>query len=250
MWRAGDIKPVDAKKMRDLRAEYGIEAGGDSRELPDQPVRPDRGGAGANSIAGFRGEVERALALGAEYLVLHPGSWKGLTREEGLRLSGERSSEEAQSTGKRGGALTSGDSDREHGGRGVLPGRETGAGGGAGGELKPLRAHRACVWIPATCMWRDMILCRRTATSETSEASVESTVGFDAVKVWHCNMMRGRDGIEAGPARAHRPGHDQGRRRFRRLLHDMKRFAHCAFIAETPVDSQEMRRGIKAPRDA
>ena len=28
--------------------------------------------------------VERALALGAEYLVLHPGSWKGLTREEGL----------------------------------------------------------------------------------------------------------------------------------------------------------------------
>ena len=37
-----------------------------------------------NGIVGFRGEVERALALGAEYLVLHPGSWKGLTREEGL----------------------------------------------------------------------------------------------------------------------------------------------------------------------
>ncbi len=37
----------------------------------------------------FRGEVERALALGAEYLVLHPGSWKGLTREEGLRLAAQ-----------------------------------------------------------------------------------------------------------------------------------------------------------------
>ena len=33
--------------------------------------------------------MERALALGAEYLVLHPGSWKGLTREEGLRLAAE-----------------------------------------------------------------------------------------------------------------------------------------------------------------
>src|SRR6185437_9359073 len=43
----------------------------------------------ANSIQAFRGETERALALGAEYLVLHPGSWRGLTREEGLRLAAE-----------------------------------------------------------------------------------------------------------------------------------------------------------------
>ena len=42
-----------------------------------------------NSVAAFRGEVERALALNAEFLVLHPGSWKGLTREEGLRLAAQ-----------------------------------------------------------------------------------------------------------------------------------------------------------------
>ena len=47
-----------------------------------EPVR-------ANSIKALRGEMERALALSAEYLVLHPGSWKGLTREEGLRLAVE-----------------------------------------------------------------------------------------------------------------------------------------------------------------
>ena len=41
------------------------------------------------SIAGFRGEIERALILGAEYLVLHPGSWKGLTRDEGLKLAAD-----------------------------------------------------------------------------------------------------------------------------------------------------------------
>ena len=46
--------------------------------------------AGANapflkkSIVAFRGELERGLALCAEYLVLHPGSFRGATREEGL----------------------------------------------------------------------------------------------------------------------------------------------------------------------
>src|SRR5271157_4779481 len=38
----------------------------------------------AKSIAAFRGEVERALALCAEYLVLHPGSFRGADREQGL----------------------------------------------------------------------------------------------------------------------------------------------------------------------
>ena len=41
------------------------------------------------SIDAFRGEIERALQLGAEYLVLHPGSWKGLTRDEGLKLAAD-----------------------------------------------------------------------------------------------------------------------------------------------------------------
>src|SRR5258706_10000063 len=36
------------------------------------------------SIAAFRGELERGLALCADYLVLHPGSFRGVTREEGL----------------------------------------------------------------------------------------------------------------------------------------------------------------------
>src|SRR5438874_1305610 len=38
----------------------------------------------SKSIEALRGEVERALALCAEYLVLHPGSFRGGSREEGL----------------------------------------------------------------------------------------------------------------------------------------------------------------------
>src|SRR3984893_3850708 len=37
------------------------------------------------SIEAFRGEIERALNLCAEYLVLHPGSFRGVDRKAGLR---------------------------------------------------------------------------------------------------------------------------------------------------------------------
>jgi len=36
------------------------------------------------SIEGFRGELERALMIGAEYLVTHPGNYKGLSIEQGM----------------------------------------------------------------------------------------------------------------------------------------------------------------------
>ena len=36
------------------------------------------------SIQCFRAEVERAAAIGAEYLVLHPGSYRGSSPEEGI----------------------------------------------------------------------------------------------------------------------------------------------------------------------
>ena len=38
----------------------------------------------ALSIEAFRGELERAIAIGAEYLVAHPGNYKGQTVEQGI----------------------------------------------------------------------------------------------------------------------------------------------------------------------
>jgi deoxyribonuclease-4 len=38
----------------------------------------------AKSIEAFRGEIERADAIGAEYLVTHPGSYKGQALEQGI----------------------------------------------------------------------------------------------------------------------------------------------------------------------
>ncbi|MBX9602071.1 MAG: deoxyribonuclease IV [Bryobacteraceae bacterium] len=38
----------------------------------------------AKSVEAFRGELERALAIGAEYLVAHPGNHRGLSLEQGV----------------------------------------------------------------------------------------------------------------------------------------------------------------------
>src|ERR1700733_5791423 len=87
-WRAATVKPDDARKMGELRAKYDVGPAAFHASYlinlcsQTERVRTSSGGA-------FRGEGGRALALGAEYLVLHPGSWKGLTRDEGLRLAAE-----------------------------------------------------------------------------------------------------------------------------------------------------------------
>lgn len=39
----------------------------------------------AKSIAAFRGELERARTIGADYLVLHPGSYRGRAVEDAVR---------------------------------------------------------------------------------------------------------------------------------------------------------------------
>ncbi len=82
-WRAAPVTPEVAAKMRALRAEHDVSpAVIHANYLINLASQTDD--VRAKSTKAFRGEVERALALGAEFLVLHPGSWKGLTREQGL----------------------------------------------------------------------------------------------------------------------------------------------------------------------
>jgi deoxyribonuclease-4 len=41
-------------------------------------------GIRAHSVQAFRGEIERAIAIGAEFLVAHPGNYKGHSLEQGI----------------------------------------------------------------------------------------------------------------------------------------------------------------------
>ncbi len=87
MWKGSPVKPADAAKMKELRAKHDVGPVAIHASYLINLCCAD-GEVRENSTKAFRGEVERALDLGAEYLVLHPGSWKGLTREQGLTSGG------------------------------------------------------------------------------------------------------------------------------------------------------------------
>jgi deoxyribonuclease-4 len=69
---------------------------------------------------------------------------------------------------------------------------------------------------------------------EETMKQAASTFGFDSVKVWHCNDAKAARGSKLD-RHEHIGKGTIGIEPFRRLLND-KRFAHAAFIAETPVD--------------
>ena len=230
-WKAAPVKPEDAAKMRELRAQHDI--GPISIHASylinlcsqTESVRE-------NSTAAFRGEVERALALGAENLVLHPGSWKGLTRDEGLRLA-------AQSIER---AIDGIDFSPAPGFR-ILIENTAGAEFSLGGKLEQVAELVACLEKCAP-----MGVCLDTCHVHVAGYDIVSpdgyletmllvrdTIGFEAVKVWHCNDAKAAMGSKLD-RHQHIGEGTIGAEPFRRILHD-KRFAHAVFIAETPVDS-------------
>ena len=229
MWRAAPVKPVDAEKMRELRATHDV--GPISIHASylinlcsqTEAVR-------VSSTAAFRGEVERALALGAEFLVLHPGSWKGLTRDEGLRLAAqsiERAIDGIDFAGK----------DFR-----ILIENTAGAEFSLGSKLEQIAELVACLEKCAP-----VAVCLDTCHVHVAGYDIVSpegyaatmqlvgqTIGFEAVKVWHCNDAKAAFGSKLD-RHEHIGEGTIGADAFRRLLHDV-RFGHSIFIAETPVD--------------
>jgi deoxyribonuclease-4 len=229
MWRAPKVDPKQAARMKELRAKldvgplvihtsYLVNVSSQSDEVREK------------SITAFRGEIERALAFGAEYLVLHPGSWKGLTREAGLKLAADSITRAID------GLLWQGTPFH------ILIENTAGAEFSLGGSFEQvaelvtrLRATAPVGVCLDTCHTHvagyDMVSDEGYAKTM---ALVEETVGFDAVRVWHMNDAKAVRGSKLD--RHEHIGHGtMGLEPFRRLLND-KRFAHAAFIAETPVD--------------
>jgi deoxyribonuclease-4 len=69
---------------------------------------------------------------------------------------------------------------------------------------------------------------------EQTVAKAAATVGLGAVRVWHMNDAKAARGSKLDRHEQIGKG-TMGLEPFRRLLND-ERFAHAAFIAETPVD--------------
>jgi deoxyribonuclease IV len=231
-WQPYSLPPGQAEALRGLREKYGIGpmAIHTSYLVNLASATPE---FHRKSVAAFRGELQRAIVLGAEFLVLHPGSFRGRSREEGLELVARSIAEAAQGL------------DLAKANLKVLIENTAGAEFSLGGSfdqvaqllkyLQPVCPVGACI---DTCHTHvsgyDVVT--ETGWHETMQ-KLDATVGLQNVMVWHCN-----DAKDARGSKRDRHEHigkgTIGLEPFRRLLND-PRTAHAAFIAETPIEEPQ-----------
>lgn len=193
------------------------------------------------SLQAFRGEVVRALSLCAEYLVLHPGSFRGSAREQGLLATAA------------GIAASTNDLDLVKGGLTILIENTAGSEFSLGGSFEQvaelLDRLRAVVPVAACIDTCHTHVAGYDIVSEEglydTLQHLDATIGLNNVKVWHCN-----DAKAARGSRLDRHQHIGkgmiGKETFRVLLNDV-RLSHAAFIAETPIDEPgDDRRNVEA----
>ncbi len=193
------------------------------------------------SIAAFRGEIERALALCAEYLVLHPGSFRGADREKGLLQTAAAIAVASRELDLAKGSLT------------ILIENTAGAEFSLGSSFEQvaevvdhLRNHVPVAACIDTCHTHvagyDIV--SEEGFRETL-AKLDATIGLKNVPVWHCNDAKAARGSKLD-RHQHIGKGSIGAEPFRRLLNDPQ-LAHAAFIAETPIDEPgDDRRNVQA----
>jgi deoxyribonuclease IV len=184
----------------------------------------------AKSVEAFRGELERAIAIGAEYLIAHPGNYKGQTVEQGILSVLESVAEAAR--GLAFGKLM------------LLLENTAGAGAQLGSrfeELHVMREYAAKMTdLPlGFCLDTCHLLTAGfdVATPEGLKKTVQEAdrlLGMDNVRVIHSNDSK-------APLGSHVDRHENigegyiGMEGFRRILaHPSLR--NKAFILETPVE--------------
>jgi deoxyribonuclease-4 len=184
----------------------------------------------AKSIACFRGELERAAEIGAEYLVLHPGSYRGSSVDEGIAAFALGLRDAAE--GLRAPGLT------------VLIENTAGAGCHLGSRFEELRSMRQLALdlteLPIgfcldTChLFAAGFNIATAAGLRDTLAAAEAIVGLANVHVLHTNDSKAPLGSHVDRHASIGKGHI-GLEGFRRILrHPLLRGK--PFILETPID--------------
>jgi len=228
-WKPYDLGAAQCDEMSRLRERYGLKplvihanylvnvAGGNSEFH-------------AKSIVAFRGEVERALALCAEFLVLHPGSFRGSSREEGLRRAALAIEQAVDGLDLAAGHLK------------ILIENTAGSEFSLGGNfeqvaellylLNKVVPSGACIDTCHTHVSGYDIVSEEGFADTIDQ--LDRGVGLKNVYVWHCNDAKAERGSKLD-RHQHIGKGSIGLPAFRRLLTD-PRLASAAFIAETPID--------------
>src|SRR5712672_315706 len=228
-WQPYSLAPSQCDAMRRLREKYSIGPMSihSSYLVNMASATPE---FHRKSVAAFRGELERALALCAEFLVLHPGSFRGRSREEGLELVARSIAEAAEGL------------ELEKSNLRVLIENTAGSEFSLGGSfdqvahllqyLRPVCPVGACIDTCHTHVSGYDIV-SEAGWNETMQ-KLDDTIGLKNVMVWHCN-----DAKDARGSKRDRHEHigqgTIGLDAFRRLLND-PRTEHAAFVAETPIE--------------
>jgi deoxyribonuclease-4 len=185
-----------------------------------------------NSIRAFRGELERAALIGAEYLVTHPGNYKSWTAQEGIAAFVLGVQEAAR--GLDCGPVT------------ILLENTVGAGAQLGGKLSELRAMRDLLlqlietpvgYCLDTChlFGAGFNVSTADGVAETLREAQE-TLGLEHVHVIHANDSKGSLGSHLD-RHANIGEGSIGEEGFRLLLqHPALRSK--PFILETPMDEE------------
>ena len=199
MWRASPPAPSAVKLLQRARERYDLKP----LVIHDnylinlascsEPLR-------AQSTAAFRGEIERALAIGAEYLVAHPGNCKGHSVEQGIYAVIRSLAEAAQ--GLDTANLT------------VLLENTAGSGAALGSrfeELGVMRQFAAELTDLKIGFCIDTCHCLASGYDVSSAAGLKQTVaemdrvlGIENVRVIHANDSKDAARIARGPARTYR----------------------------------------------
>ena len=193
------------------------------------------------SIAAFRGELERAEAMGAEYLVTHPGSYRGQPLQQAIAAFVLGMAEAAGA--HTGGKVT------------VLLENTAGSGAHIGCRLEELQAIRELAaretdlkigYCLDTC---HLLAAGFDVASETglkkTVAEVERILGVENVKVIHANDSKTPLGSHTDRHANIGEGHI-GVEGFRRILAHPK-LRPKPFILETPYENDgDDRRNVEA----
>jgi len=230
MWKASPPAPSAVQLLRRARERYDLTP----LVIHDnylinlascsEPLR-------LQSTAAFRGEIERALAIGADYLVAHPGNCKGYSVEQGIYAVIRSLAEAAQGLDATN-HLT------------VLLENTAGAGAALGSrfeELGMMRQFAAELTNLKIGFCIDTCHCLAAGYDVSSAAGLTQTVaeldralGLENVRVIHANDSKAPLGSHVDRHEHIGKGHI-GEAGFRRILSHPK-LRTKAFILETPVD--------------
>jgi deoxyribonuclease-4 len=231
MWYAPAPDPASIRRMKDLRAKHDLTplVIHDNYLInlasADDTIR-------RKSIAAFRGEIDRALAIGAEYLVMHPGAAKGLEPDDAINILAVSIAEAC--AGRKSSRIR------------ILLENTAGQGSALGASFEELaeirrRVQNGISFEAGYCIDTCHALAAGYNVAEAkglrlAMQAMEKHLGIERVHVIHANDSRTPLGSRVDRHANIGEGHI-GRDGFRRILH-ARQLRSKPFILETPIDNE------------